>query len=251
MKTTPEAALEKITAWLVQLYGERLQSLVVYGSLAPGGNHDAQRSDINLLAVLDRLDAATLDQGAPAVQWWSAQGNPPLVMLARDEQNDAAEVFPIEYLDIQAHHRVLKGEDLFAQAPHYPEIHRRHVEHDLRAKLLRLRGAYMSVGHDAKKLEALLLDSSSAFLTLFRHALVAVGEPMRVPKDEVLAAAAARFHFAPASFAAILAARRGNARLEGGKLEALRHLFAHYLAAIHQVESGLEDNGGSENRHES
>ncbi|HUX67934.1 MAG TPA: hypothetical protein VMV31_10660 [Terriglobales bacterium] len=244
MKDTPEAALEKITAWLAQLYGDRLQSLVVYGSLANGGNHDRQRSDINLLAVLDRLDAATLDLGAPAVQWWSAQGNPPLVMLSRDEQDDSAQVFPIEYLDIQAHHRLLHGADLFAQAPHFPDLHRRHVEHDLRAKLLRLRGAYMSLGHDAKKLEALLLDSSSAFLTLLRHALVAVGEPMRVPKDEVLAAAAARFHFDPQPFAAILAARRAQARLAAGKLQPLRQLFALYLAAITQVELGLEDNGG-------
>lgn len=238
-KLAPEAALDKITAWLTQLYGGRLQSLIVYGSVA-GGNHHNKRSDINLLAVLDRLDAATLDQGAAAVKWWTEQGNAPLVMFSRDEQDDAANVFPIEYLDIQANHRVLKGEDLFASIPGFPDLHRRQVEHELRAKLLRLRGAYMSRGRDAKALEAVLLDSVSTFLTLFRHALVAVGEPFRLPKDEVLAAAAARFQFSATPFEAILRARRDASRLEGGKSEPLCALFAQYLAAIQTVERALE-----------
>lgn len=238
-KLTKEAALDKIAAWLAELYGERLQSLIVYGS-GTGANHHTKRSDLNLLAVLDRLDAATLDQGAAAVKWWTDQGNAPVVMLARDEQDDAADVFPIEYLDIQANHRVLKGEDLFARIPSFPDLHRRQVEHDLRAKLLRLRGAYMASGRDAKGLEALLLDSVSTFVTLFRHALVACGEPLRLPKDEVLAAAAARFQFAAAPFTAILGARRAGSRIEDGKLEALRALFAQYLAAIQQVERALE-----------
>jgi len=238
-RLNPDDALVKITAWLVQIYGPRLQSLLAYGSVA-GGNHHGKHSDINLLAVLDRMDAATLDAAQTPALWWRQQGNPPIVMLSRDEQDAAADVFPLEYLDIQANHRLLHGEDFFAAVPRYPEHHRLQVEHDLRAQLLRLRGAYMNVASDAKKLEALLVESVSAFLTLFRHALVAVGEPLLVPKDQVLAAAAARFAFSPAPFAAILDARRAGARLEGGKLEALRGLFANYLAAVQTVERGLE-----------
>ncbi len=238
---TPEAALEKMSAWMSQLYGERLQSLLVYGSAANSSHHRSQRSDINLLAVLDHLDAATLDQGAEAVRWWTAQGNPPLIMLSRDEQDEAADVFPIEYLDIQANHRVLMGRDPFAEVPHFPDLHRLQVEHELRAKLLRLRGGYMALGNDAKSLEAMLLDSASTFLTLFRHALVAQGEPFIATKDEVLAAASRHFGFPAEAFALVLAARRSGARLEGGKLEPLRALFARYLASIHTVERSLEN----------
>lgn len=239
---THAAALEKITAWLVQIYGTRLQSLVVYGSAAGGNHSHGPHSDLNLLAVLDSVDAAALDLGAPAVAWWRKQGHPAIVILSRDEQNDSADVFPIEYLDIQSHHRVLAGADLFAQIPRFPDLHRRHVEHDLRAKLLRLRGAYMADSADAKRLQALLLDSASTFLTLFRHALAAFGEPLVVDKERVLAAAAVRFRFSPAPFEAILAARRDNTKLAGGKLDALRALFAAYLAAITAVERALEQN---------
>ncbi|MGH9466008.1 MAG: hypothetical protein ACRD1Y_01510 [Terriglobales bacterium] len=234
-----ERALQKVTTWLGELYGPRLQSLVAYGSVA-GGNHRSKRSDMNLLAVLDRVDAPTLDIGAPAVQWWKQQGNPPLVMWSREEWDDSADVFPIEYLDIEAHHRVLCGEDLFGSVPHYPELHRLQVEHDLRSRLLRLRGSYMSLGRDAKALEALMLDSVSSFVTLLRHALAAVGEPLQVDKAKVLAAAAARFQFPATAFEPVLAARLANTRLQGGKLEPLRQLFAQYLAAIMQVERSLE-----------
>ena len=238
MKLEPEAALEKISSALTALYGDRLQCLVAYGSAA-GGNHRHRRSDINLLAVLDDVDAATLDAAASTLLWWRQQGNPPVVMLSRAEQEHSPDVFPIEYLDIQSHHRLLHGEDLFVQ-PVRPDLHRHQIEHELRGKLLRLRAAYLALGQDAKGLEAVMLDSVNAFLTLFRHALVGLGEPFVVHKDHVLAAAAARFQFSPAPFAAILEARSQGRRIGADKLDAVRALFADYLAAIQQVERVLE-----------
>ncbi|MGH9488441.1 MAG: hypothetical protein ACRD04_12750 [Terriglobales bacterium] len=237
----PEQALEKITGWLRQLYDERLLSLVAYGSAA-GGNHRGKRSDLNLLAVLEQIDTKALELGAPAVLWWKQQGNPPLVMWTREEWKDSADVFPIEFLDIQVHHRLLYGENLFADVPHFPDLHRRQVEHDLRASVLRLRGSYMVVAKDSKALEALMLDSITSLVTLLRHALAAMGEPLEMDKEKVLAAAAVRFQFSPASLQTVLRARHANARLQGGKLEGLRELFARYLAAIIQVDRGLEAN---------
>lgn len=239
-KLTPDAALQKITAWMTEAYGARLLALVVYGSAA-GGHRHTYRSDVNLLAVLDRVDAAALEAGAAAVRWWAEQGNPPVVMLAKDELDDAAEVFPIEMLDIQANHSVLLGEDYFQNVQHHMGLHRNQLQHELRAQLLRLRGAYMRHGHEAKRLEALLLDSVSTFLTLFRHALVVVGQPMVWPKDAVLRSAVSTFAFSPAAWQAILDARHETRRLEGGNLEKLRQLFAQYLSSIQTVEQALEN----------
>lgn len=239
-KLAPNEALQKISDWLAEAYGRQLLSLVVYGSAA-GGHRHTQRSDVNLLAVLDHVDAAALDAGAAAIRWWAEQGNPPVVMLAKSELEDAATVFPIEWLDIQANHSVLRGEDFFQQVSHSAELHRNQLQHELRAQLLRLRGAYMRHGHEAKRLEALLLDSVSTFLTLFRHALVVVGQPIVWPKDGVLRSAAAAFAFSPASWQAILEARHENRRLEGGNLDKLRQLFAQYLSSIQTVEQALEN----------
>lgn len=239
-KLTPDALIDKMSAWLDKIYGPRLQSLLVYGSAA-GGNHHGRHSDINLLAVLDRIDTGTLDQAGEALRWWMDQGNPPLVMLSAAEVRDSADVFAIEFLDIRHNHRLLRGADLIAAAPFDPRLHRLQVEHDLRAQLLRLRARYLLVRGNARELERLLLHSFSTFLTLFRHALVAVGQPLRVEKAQVLDAAAARFELAPEPFRAILEARRSGDRLAQGELESLRTLFAAYLDGIQRVERSLED----------
>lgn len=234
-----DKALQQISDWLTQLFGTRLRSLVAYGSVATG-NHHAGTSDMNLLCVLDVVNAATLDQAADALRWWTGQGNPPIVLLSQPELEDAADVFPIEYLDIRSHHRLLRGQDLITSLPHDAAQHRLQVEHELRTQLIRLRGRYMRVNKDAKAVEKLLLDSLSTFVTLFRHALVAVGEPILAHKEDIVAAAAARFGFDSAPFRAILAARSGDSPLVRDKKQ-IYPVFAAYLDAIQRVERRVEE----------
>ncbi len=58
-------------------------------------------------------------------------------------------------------------------------FYRAQVEHDLRAKLLRLRQKASGMMSDADLLRRLLLDSVSTFCVLFRHALLLHGRAMR------------------------------------------------------------------------
>lgn len=234
-----DQALQQISDWLAQIFGARLRSLLAYGSVATG-NHHAGASDVNLLCILDTVNAATLDQAADALRWWMEQGNPPLVMLSQAEMEDAADVFPIEYLDIRSHHRLLRGEDLITALPHHAAEHRLQVEHELRTQLIRLRGRYMRVNKDVRAVEKLLLESFSTFVTLFRHALVVVGEPILARKDDIVTAAAARFGFDSAPFRAILAARSSESPLVRDKKQ-IYPLFAAYLEAIQCVERRVEE----------
>lgn len=233
-----EKALQQISDWLTQLFGARLRSLVAYGSVA-AGNHHAGASDVNLLCVLDEVNVATLDQSADALRWWMEQGNPPMVVLSQSELEDAADVFPIEYLDIRSHHRLLRGEDLVSRLPHHADLHRLQVERELRTQLIRLRGRYMRVNKDARAVEKLLLESCSTFVTLFRHALVVVGGPILARKEDIVAAVAERFEFDSEPFRAILAARRGDAPLVRDRKQ-IYPLFAAYLDAIQRVERRVE-----------
>lgn len=235
-KMGTEPALEKITAWMRDLYGAHLVSLAVFGSLARGTHH-GEHSDINLIAVLDRADPATLALGADAIRWWRDQGNPAPIVLSRAEQASSADVFPIEYLDMQSAHRLLHGEELFADAPHFPEQHRLLLEHELRALLLRLRSAFVSLQNDLKAMERALTASVSTALTLLRHALVAVGEPMPATGAAAIAAAALRFGFDAAPLEAIANARHQGRHLGGDRTRAL---FADYLIALSAVERALE-----------
>ncbi len=236
----PGAALARITDWLQAVYGPALVSLTLYGSRAEGnaGRHHGPASDVNLLCVLDQVSAERLAAGADALRWWQRQGHKPIAVLSRDEARDAADVFPIEYLDLQHHRQVLAGEDFFASAGSFPREHRQQVEHDLRAQLMRLRGRY-PLAQDGKSLRRLILESSGTFVTLFRHALAALGEPLVMEKEEVATAAARRFGFNPEPWLRILRARHGRSELPKDRAQ-LQPIFAAYLESIQSVERQLE-----------
>ncbi len=236
-KLTSQQQIERITTWLTSVLGVRLHALVLYGSAA-GSEPRGHRSDHNLLAVVDAVSAGLLDDLAPAQLWWAKQGNPPVVVLSQDEQKASCDVFPIEYLDIQRQHRLLAGTDVFNTISEHPELHRLQVEHDLRTQLIRLRSNYALVRQQSRRLESLLLDSISTFLVLFRHALVAAGEPWPASRGDALTTAARRFQFSPEACQTLLAAHRDHGHLPKTQLHSL---FARYLDSIQRVERGLEE----------
>ncbi|HZT72736.1 MAG TPA: hypothetical protein VE996_03715 [Terriglobales bacterium] len=239
MAKNPEQDLAKLTEWLSAVYGSNLVSLLLFGSMA-GGNHHRRYSDVNLLAVLEDVEAAALERGAEAFRWWERRGHRPVTIFSRAEAATVARYFPIESLDLRHHRRILAGSDPFADGADGGAAHRWHVEHDLRSRLLRLRARYVALAKDRKGLERLLLQSGMTFVTLLRHALAALGAPWSADQEAVARAAGERFGFSPEPFLRILAARRGERPLPGS-LDELRQLFAAYLAALQQVERQLEE----------
>ena len=235
-KKNPQEDIARMTAMLREALGGHLDSLVLYGSvlqgMAPG-----KYTDTNLVCVLDEITTASLDAAALALAWWTKQGYPPVVLLSRDEQRDSSDVFPLEYLDIQHQHRVLAGKDAFAEVAKHPQLHRLQVEHDLRTHLIRLRNGYALAQGDAGKLEKLMAESLLTFLVLFRHALLALGEPLVLRMDDIIEAASRRFQFEPQIWRQIHHARHDSLRLPKAET---RSIFAAYLGDIQKVEREME-----------
>jgi hypothetical protein len=106
------------------------------------------------------------------------------------------------------------------------------VEHELRAKLLRLRQKAAGVLTDKEMVLRLMVDSISTFATLFRHALMLAGFEAQWQKREVIQGAAERFGIDPSPFATLLDVR--EEKLKPRDAEALG-LFENYLKQIHVV----------------
>ncbi len=194
------ALLERLQA----AAGDNLVSLLLYGSAAR--DRFDRYSDLNVLCVLKRLDAAALDQLRPAFQWWADRGHSAPALFTGEELVRSADVFPIEFLDIQAHRRVLFGPDPFADLKIPLDLHRVQLEHELRAKLERLRQALVAT-RDRDRLD-LMLDSMSSMLTLFRHALLALDGTQLHDRRAVLDGVAARFSADVTAFHALLDLRK-------------------------------------------
>lgn len=189
---TMERLLSQLVDKLKSAYGERLKSVVLYGSAA-AGDHQRKFSDLNVLCVLAEITPRELAESGPIVRWWRQQGNPSPLLLSEHEVRTSTDCFAIEFHDIKERRRVLFGEDVVSDLQIDRCFYRAQVEHDLRAKLLRLRQKAAGAMADSDALRMLLADSVSTFCVLFRHSLLLAGFEAPFGKREVVAQARARF----------------------------------------------------------
>jgi len=105
---------------------------------------------------------------------------------AEHEVATSTDCFPIEFHDMTRQHRLLHGKDVVASLTVDNSFYRAQVEHELRAKLLRLRQKASGILSDKELLRKLLADSISTFCVLFRHALMLHGQEARMKKRDVI-----------------------------------------------------------------
>ncbi len=226
-----QSALDQIVDRLKTALGDQLISVILYGSAATG---DLQKgySDLNVLCVLSEITPRDLSHAAPVFRWWREQGNPAPLLLTRREFETSTDCFAIEFHDIREQHRILFGEDVVQELQIDDSFYRAQVEHELRAKLLRLRHKAAAVLADRQLLCRLLADSVSTFSVLFRHALILHGVEAPLPKREVIAKAAAYFNFSAEPFERLLDVRDGK---PAGQDMDFEKLLADYMAQVSTV----------------
>jgi hypothetical protein len=164
--------------------------------------------------------------------------------MSRQEALHSADCFPIEFHDIAERRRVLYGDDFFAALPLDDRYYRAQVEHELRAKLIRLRQKAAGLLSERHLLERLMADSLSTFCVLARHALRLQGRQAPWTKRGLLAAFLEAFGAEPRAFTALLEIREGKTRPRG--LDAVA-LFELYLSEIRAVIAAV-DSLGAEGR---
>jgi predicted nucleotidyltransferase len=240
-----EKQINELVERLKSLAGENLNCVALFGSAASREFH-AGFSDINIICIFRELSAPALARLAPLMRWWTKKNFPAPLLFTRTELEKSADIFAIEFLDIRQNHRMLYGEDVFRNL-HVPmDLHRVQVEHNLRTKLLTLRQMYAQFADDDQRVRRLMLDSVSNFATLFRHALIAMGEqPGESPgqtspgqsspsqsKEESVRKLAARIHFDPDIFVRLLQVRAQKAKEKDLDPHAA---FAQYMEGIERA----------------
>jgi hypothetical protein len=223
-------ALEQLVSKLELAFSGRLVSVVLYGSAAAQGQSD-RFSDLNILCVLKEITPKELAAGEPIMRWWKEQGNPAPLLLSEEEVHNSADSFPIEFRDMQQRRRVLFGTDPIASLKILDTHYRTQVEHELRAKLLRLRQQGASVLSDNMALLALCADSVSTFCVLGRHALLLSGVDPSSDRREIVRQLAQITHADLSSFETLLDVRESKGPKQLDPVE----LFGQYLVSISNV----------------
>jgi predicted nucleotidyltransferase len=231
----PEHKLQELVSRLQAGCGDNLVSVVLYGSAAREEFHE-RYSDVNLLAVFRDLSAGQIRVIAPVVHWWIQEEKftPPL-MMTEVELRESADVFAIELLDIQHMHKTLFGKDVVREIQIPMNLHRIEVEHELRTALLRLRQHLLLHPDSQDELRRVLAKSIGGVSTLFRHALIAVGENPQQERPRILEQAAASFGFDAGVMKAVLALRNDHERPAN-----ISELYDAYMSAISRVAHELD-----------
>lgn len=232
----PEAKIAEFVTRIREAGGANVEAVILFGSAVSGDYHDGL-SDLNLFCVLRNCALADLNALAPVVKWWQKEKQPPPLCMTRHELERSTDVFTIELLDMQQHHRVLYGDDMLKALHISMNLHRVQVEYELREKLLLLRQHVLLAADNKSKLWDVLLHSVPSFATLFRHALIALSGETAPGRREAVKDLAQRVHFDASAITGVLDVRERKA--DPKKLD-VNDVAARYLAAIEKVAQAVD-----------
>lgn len=231
-KKMDASALTHLVEELRTAHGENLASVVLYGSAA-AGDHIEQRSDQNLLIALNRITTEDLRLSQVPMSAWQALGQPMPVYFSVKELSDAADVFPIEFLQMESARKVLYGRDPFEFIQISRANLRHQTEYELRTKLIQLRRLYIPASISIEKLSSLMSDSLASFAALFRAVLILHGQEPPVTKVDTVRASVRLLELDASPFERIFELR-ANSRLSLTETEANK-VFAAYMTQIEHV----------------
>jgi len=208
----PSLSLDGLVNQLKSALGGDLRAVALYGSAAAGG-YVPKTSDYNVLVIVESLTPEKLPAVSAAIAAWSEDGQSAPLLLTTAEWRGSADIFAMEYADILERHKLLFGTlpDGVKVDPHFLRLQ---LEHEAMGVLLQLRRGSLAAGTDGKRLLALLENSSSTVLTLFRAVVRLRGGAPPADAAALCAEVAGAAGADAAPFVRVLKHRRGEAKLK-------------------------------------
>jgi predicted nucleotidyltransferase len=227
-----QSSLNYLVEDLRSTHGDNLAAIVLYGSAA-AGDYVETRSDYNLLIALNRITPADLRLAQAPMRNWQRLGHPLPVYFTVAELNDAADVFPIEFHQMERARIVLYGADPL-ESLRISDVNLRHqTEYELRSKLIQLRRLYIPASVSVEKLAALMSDSLASFAALFRPVLMLHGIDPPISKPDCVRVTVKSLELDNEPFEQIFGLRASGETFLT-EVEA-NDLFAAYLEQIERV----------------
>jgi predicted nucleotidyltransferase len=233
---TPEERLARLAGDLKTALGGNFRSAVLYGSAARG-DHAGRNSDLNVMVEVEDGAPRVLEPAAAVQRRWEKDGNPPLLIVTGEWIRNSTDVFPLEFMDMLAAHKVFHGEDPLAGVTVSSVNLRLQCEHELRSLVLKLRSAYLDAHGRAGDLRGLIVASFGSVATVARAALRLAGEEVPPRSEAVLEAAAKRFGL---ETSALHQAARVKQGLKVKDREQMKTLYLKYFDQVASLSRALD-----------
>lgn len=209
-------AVSALDTDLREIFGVRLESVVMYGRAADG-------APVTTMAVVSSLSPDDLQRCAQKAAAWHEAGLATPLVLGSHEFERSLDVFPFEFGAIVADHAVVSGRNPFEGVTVDPEDLRRACEVQARSHLLHLREGYIETRGRSDRVAELVTRSAAPFAALLANIERVVGGTRPAIPAEI----------------AQLATNR-----HVGSSDAVR-LFPEYLSTVETLVRVIDEWGGS------
>jgi len=233
---SPEEVIPEFTSDYQQIFGQDLISIVLYGSGARG-DYIPRRSDLNFLIVLTEEGIKELSRAFRVVAKWHRRRVTTPLFMTNEYIATSLDTFPLEFMNIKQHYRVLWGKDPLAETEIRREQLRLQCEREIKGKLLQLRGAYLASRGWGRNLVALASHSLTAFLSIFQGILYLLDKEIPHQKGEVIQAMAAETGLDAVPFARLWEVKEGKVKLPAKKIKGL---MKSYLQEVSRLASWID-----------
>jgi hypothetical protein len=230
LPTAIQDGLDRFSERIQQALGEHLISVVLYGTSARG-EPARDGLQVEVMVVVDDVSIEMLDAAALPVQLGRQEFRLAVFFLSEDELHRSTDVFPIKFLQMQRHHRVVSGRDVLSGL----QISRRHLrlrcEQEIKNLMLRLHRFYLDQHSLPEQLEMTLIRTVSAFVESL-GILVELKTGALPPGVDAVVAAAADVGLDVEPLKDGLSLMRGTLQPE---TDELMRLYGAFMKAVHQA----------------
>jgi predicted nucleotidyltransferase len=140
-----ERDFQEFCSGLITSY-QNLRSIIVYGSLARG-EYIPERSDINVLVVVESTELETLRAGLRVIRKGRERCRTTPLFVTHEDMVTSADVFPIYMNDMRDAYIVVHGEDILAGLVVSDANLRLQVEQELKMLMLNIREFFLQRAH--------------------------------------------------------------------------------------------------------
>jgi predicted nucleotidyltransferase len=215
----------------IKIHDKSIESVFVYGSAA-SGEYIRGVSDINSAVIFSRLGREELKKSLKIVNKGIRKKiNTPL-FLTKEHIMTSIDTFPIEFSEMKENHVLIFGEDILSDL----QIDMSHIrfvcEEQLKGMLIRIRQAYLEIGLRKKGIEALLKESFSSLMPVFRSLLRLKGLKPPLDKAETIETMGQAFDIDTGILLAILADKRKDSRIKARDMESCLFGYTETLASL-------------------